>query len=74
MNPKLLGFLRSVGSVAIVAVLTWLGDIAHLSEFVSLPLATLISGAALAAEHAIEANGKGALFGAVQSPTIGARL
>ncbi len=66
MSPKVLGFVRGIGTVVLVAILAYLGDAVHLSVFMSDSLATVIAAAALAAEHGIEAKGGGALFGTVR--------
>lgn len=67
MNPSTLGFIRAIGVVVLVSVLTYLGDASHLSGIASEGLATLIAALALAVEHAIENSSGNALFGAVRS-------
>lgn len=61
-----IGFIRAIGVVILTAVLSFLGDSANLNGVVSAGVATLISALALSFEHALEANGKGALFGAAK--------
>jgi hypothetical protein len=66
ISPAVLGFLRTLLTVAIISVLSYLGDAAHLNGVVSASVATLIAALAMGAEHAIEANTGKALFGAVR--------
>jgi hypothetical protein len=66
MNPATLGFVRALGTVALVAVLSYLGDAAHLSGIVSDSLATVIAALALGLEHSIESQTGNGLFGAVK--------
>lgn len=65
MNPATLGFLRAIGTVVLMSVLTYLGDASHLNGILSATLATVISAFALAIEHSIAATTGTALFGAV---------
>lgn len=67
MNPKLLGFLRAVGTVLLFSLVKWLESSANLNGFVSAGTAGLIASLALMAEHAIEAKTGTALFGAVRT-------
>ncbi len=67
-DPKVLGFIRALGVAVVMAILSFLGDAAHLSGIVSQSVAGIIAALALAAEHSMEAKGNGALFGAVRSP------
>ncbi len=67
MSPALLGFIRGLGTIILMAVLTYLGDASHLNGIVSALGATLISGIALSIEHSIEGVTGNALFGAVRS-------
>lgn len=61
-----IGFLRAFGLVLLTAALTYLGDAANLA-FLEPQVALLISGIALAIEHAIESRTGNALFGAVRA-------
>ncbi len=67
MSPAAIGFLRAVGVAALVAILAYLGDAAHLNGLVSDSVATIVAGLALALEHVIENKTGSALFGAVTS-------
>lgn len=67
ISPAVLGFLRALGTVALTAVLTYLGDATHLNGIVSGGIATLIAAIALGIEHNIESNSGKALFGSVVS-------
>lgn len=58
-----LGFIRSVGSIAIFAILNYVGDASHLNGIVSAGSAALVAGLALSLEHYIEASTGSALFG-----------
>lgn len=64
MSPGLLGFLRGLAMVVLLAVLSFIGDVSHLSPWMSIGMASLVSSLALAIEHAIEAKTGNALFGA----------
>ncbi len=68
-SSKLLGFLRgvvySVVWSASLALLTYLSDATHFNGLIDGTLATVIAGLAGLVEHQIEANGSGALYGAV---------
>lgn len=65
ISPKLEGFLRGLGVVVLVAVLSYIGDASHLT-FLNPTTATLIAGIALWIEKAVGAPGT-ALFGSVHS-------
>lgn len=67
MSPAILGFVRAIGSIILMAVLAYLGDVSHLNGIVSASLATVIAGIAMSVEHMIEAKSGNALFGAVRS-------
>lgn len=68
MSPAILGFVRGLGTIILMSVLTYVGDASHLNGLVSAAGASIIAGLALALEHAIQ-NGTGnALFGAVRTP------
>lgn len=65
MTPAQLGFVRGVGSIILMGVLTYLADASHLNGLVSVSVATIIAGLAAALESSLS-NGTGtALFGAV---------
>lgn len=66
MNPALLGVLRTLFVVVILAVVGFFADASHLNGIVSEGLAALIAAVALAIEHAIEGSTGNALFGAVK--------
>jgi hypothetical protein len=66
MNPATLGFVRALGTVAVVAVLSYLGDAAHLNGIVSESVAAIIAALALGLEHSIEEKTGNGLFGAVK--------
>lgn len=71
MSPQLwqgvLGVIRGAGFVAIVAVLTYLGDASHLQGILNPETASFVGVAALAIEHWLEGKTGNALFGAVRS-------
>jgi hypothetical protein len=71
MSPQtwqaILGVIRGAAFVAIVAILTYLGDASHLQGILNPETASFVAVAALAVEHWVEGKGKGALFGAVRS-------
>ncbi len=67
ISPAVLGFLRTLLTVAIIAILSYIGDASHLNGLVSGTLATLIAAIAMGLEHSIEANTGKALFGAVRA-------
>ena len=60
-----IGFLRALGFVLLTTGLTFVGDTANLA-WLPPQAALLISGIALAIEHAIEARSGKALFGAAK--------
>lgn len=70
ISQKLLGFLRTLASVAvwgaILAVLSYFSDATHLALWMNQGLATVIAGYIGALEHKYEAEDKGSLFGAVK--------
>lgn len=65
MNPSLLGLVRGLGIAVLMAVLTYLGDAAHLSGVLSIGAAGIVSALAMSFEHYIAENSGKALFGAV---------
>lgn len=67
MSASLLGFIRGLGTVLLLGALTYVGDASHLNGVLSVGIAAFVSSAALALEHAIEANTGNALFGAVST-------
>ena len=67
LNAAQLGFVRALGTIILMSVLSYLGDSAHLSGVVTVGAAGIISSLALSFEHMVEATGKGALFGMVKS-------
>lgn len=69
MNQTTLGLVRGLGVAVLMAVLTYLGDAAHLNGILSGSLAAIVSGVALMIEHSIEASSGSALFGAVKVRT-----
>lgn len=66
LSPAIIGFLRGLGMVALLAVLTYLGNAANLTGIVTPVLATLIASAALAFENSLTAKTGNALLGAVK--------
>lgn len=66
ISPAVLGFLRGLGVVLIMAGLSYLGVAEHLA-FLPPWVAALVAMAALSAEHGIEGSTGKALFGAVVS-------
>lgn len=67
ISPVVLGILRALGVVVIVAVVGFFANAANLVPFVGEGLAGLIAMIALAVEHYLEAKNGTALFGAVRS-------
>lgn len=66
MNYKLIGLLRVLGTIGILAVVQYLGDVSHLAPFMSTSLSVIVAGIAGIIEHMIEDNTGKALFGAVK--------
>ena len=66
MSPALLGCLRALGVAVLMTILHFVSDAVHLAPIVGQAVASIIAALALAAEHSIESNGGGALFGAVK--------
>ena len=67
VSPAVLGLLRGVGFVALIAVLNFLGDATNLSGVFNTQTDSLIAIVALGIEHMIEGQTGNALFGAVTS-------
>lgn len=66
LSPAVIGFIRGLGMVALLAVLTYLGNAANLTGIVTPVLATLIASGALAFENSLTAKTGNALLGAVK--------
>ncbi len=64
MNPAILGFIRAVGVIALMAVLPYVGDASHLEGVFNPWVNGIISALALALENHIEGKTGKALFGA----------
>lgn len=69
-SQALLGFLRSIGVVIVIAVLSYIGDASHISFLGNPYFETLIASIALAIEHKIEEKSGRALFGVVKTNAI----
>ena len=67
ISPGLLGVVRGVLFVALIAVLNYLGDATNLSGVFNTQTDSLIAIVALGIEHMIEGKTGNALFGAVTS-------
>ena len=65
ISPALLGFLRGLGMVVIIGLLTYIGDATHL-PFLNPATASLVAVIALTLEHALSPAGT-ALMGAVRT-------
>lgn len=66
MNPAVLGLIRALGTVVVLAVVAFLANAANIAPVFGDSLAVVIASVALAVEHAIEASNGKALFGAVR--------
>lgn len=66
MNPIIIGALRGLGLVILLAVLGYLADATHLQGLVSPTTAGLISIVALALEQGLSPKGT-AMFGSVRT-------
>lgn len=62
-----LGVLRGILYVVVAAVVSYLADASHLTGVLNPSLVLLITAIMGGLEHKMEANGQGALFGAVRS-------
>lgn len=65
-SQALLGFLRGVGVVAVVAILSYASNTSHIAFLGNPWLETIIASIALATEHKISEKTGSALFGAVR--------
>lgn len=65
VSPAVLGVIRSLGFVVILALVHWLSDAANLHGIMNEGLATLIATIALSFDHSLEAKTGTAAFGAV---------
>lgn len=65
MSPALLGAIRALLSVLIMAVATWLANSANLGGVVSPTIGTIVSMIALSVEHYMASGTQTALFGSV---------
>ena len=66
-SPAVLGALRALGVVVLMAVLTWLGDATNLQGIFNPAVNAIISMVALAIEHSLASGTNSALFGAVKT-------
>lgn len=68
MSPAVAGFIKGVGLVVVVAVVSYLADAAHLTGVLNPTLATIAAGVFSAIESSLKASSGGttALFGAVR--------
>lgn len=66
LSPAMLGLVRSLGFVVILAVVSFLANAANLHGVVSDGLAASIATLALVAEHYLEGKTGSALFGAAR--------
>lgn len=66
MNYKLVGFLRGLGVVVLLAVLSYVGNATNISFIENHFVQGLIVAIVAAVEHSIEENKGKALFGAIQ--------
>lgn len=67
MSPAIIGALRALLSVVIMAVVTWLANSANLQGVIAPALGTVVSMIALAIEHGMASGTTTALFGAVST-------
>ena len=65
MSPAILGALRSLLAVVIMAVVTWLANAANLQGIVAPAIGTIVSMVALSIEHYMASGTSTALFGTV---------
>ena len=66
LSASQIGFIRGLGFTALLAILTYLGNSAHLAGVVTTSVATIISSLALAWENSLTAKTGNALLGAVK--------
>jgi hypothetical protein len=67
MSPAIIGALRALLSVVIMAVVTWLANSANLQGVIAPALGTIVSMIALAIEHSMATGTTTALFGTVST-------
>lgn len=65
-SPALLGAIRALGVVVLMAALTWLGDATNLQGIFNPAVNAVISMIALAIEHALASGSSSAMFGMVK--------
>lgn len=70
MTPALLGALRSLLAIVIMAVVTWLANSANLQGIVAPAIGTIVSMIALAIEHSMATGTTTALYGAVRTQRV----
>lgn len=66
-SPALLGALRALGVVVLLAILNWLGNATNLQGIFSMPVDSIIAMIALGIEHSLSAGSGTALFGSVHT-------
>ena len=66
-SPALLGAVRALGVVLLMAALTWLGDATNLSGIFNPTVNAVISMLALAIEHSLAAGSGTAMFGTIRT-------
>ncbi len=66
MSPAILGFVRGLGLVAIIAILSYAGDITNLGFLANPWLETLVASIAMSIEQSIEAKTGRVLLGTVK--------
>lgn len=68
LSPAVAGFLKGVLIAVVLAIVSYLGDSAHLGGIVSPSIAVLIASVASAIESSLKSSsgGTSALFGAVR--------
>lgn len=67
LTPSQISFIKGIGIVVVVSILTYLGDAAHLNGIVSPVIATLIAALASSYEAHLREQTGAALFGAVRA-------
>lgn len=66
LSSALLGFIRAIAYVVVAAIVSYLANAANLHGLLNDATATIVAGLFAALDHYIEAQGAGALFGAVK--------
>jgi hypothetical protein len=66
-SPAVLGALRALGVVVLIAVLNWFGDATNLAGIFSPAVDSIIAMIALAIEHSMASQTGSALFGAIKT-------